>query len=169
MNDRIVIFTLVARFNAYVYDNFQTLLDDHLVGWIPPDEENLPLGLQILDRTTKFWCDISGFYKADPTNDASPFWAWYGPGGTNEYLQITTEPELCPPGVNTRLAKHPATANPNRPAYFIIILCPQVVTQTPDRPKMWATLDGQELTHTRPTAGTQDAVLYLGMHIDALR
>ena len=126
----------------------------------------MPEDLLILDSITWFWCDVTGFVKVD---DASPFWVWVGVGGDGTYLQITTEPEICPPGVNTRLAKHPATINPPRPAYLIIILCPQVLTQTPGRPKMWATLDGRELTDTRPTAGTQDGLLWLGKHIEALR
>lgn len=104
-------------------------------------------------------------------NDASPFWVWVGPGGDGVYLQITTDAVICPPGVNTRLAKHPASTSPqaSRPAYLIAILCPQILTQTPGRPKMWATLDGLELTNTRPTAGTQDSLLWIGMHIDVLR
>lgn len=171
MIDRIDIFDLVGKFDETSYPDIQTVLNtrNHILQFVNPGDVDLPEDLQLLDSTTVFWCDVTGFVEADPMNDTSPFWAWVGPGGESEYLQITTEPELCPPGVNTRLAKHPATVNPPRPAYLIIILCPQVLTQTPDRPKMWATLDGAQLTNTRQSAGIEDSLLWLGMHIDALR
>ncbi len=151
----------MTRFDTTEYPNLQAVL-----GAVDLFADNsLPADLQALDRTVLFWCDINNLVEADPMDDTSPFWV----GANGEVLQMTTEPEICPSGVNTRIAKHPATINPPQPAYLVVILCPEILTQTPGRPKMWATLDGQELTDTRPTADTQDNLLWTGMHIDALR
>ena len=172
VNYRIDVFTLITSFSNILYPDLQSVLDARQNILAEPgniDAVDLPEDLQLLDATSVFWCDVTQFVKIDPMNDASPFWVWTGVGRDGESLPITMGPAICPPGVNTRLVEHPATLTPLRPAYFIMILCPQILTQTPDRPKMWATLRGQELTNTRPDAGIQDAVLWLGMHIDALR
>lgn len=151
---------LVNRFDETEHRNLQEALDADL-DW----DESLPANLQRIDSTVRFECDPTTFSKVDSMNDASPFWV----GLDGVVLQITTDPVLCPTGLKTRIAEHPATTNPTTPAYFVVILCPEILTQTPGRPKMWATLFGEELTDTRPANDTQDHLLWLGMPIDSLR
>lgn len=151
---------LVNRFDETEYRNLQEALDADL-----DLDESLPANLQRIDSTVRFECDPTTFSKVDSMNDASPFWV----GLDGVVLQITTDPVLCPTGLKTRIAEHPATTNPTTPAYFVVILCPEILTQTPGRPKMWATLFGEELTDTRPANDTQDHLLWLGMPIDSLR
>lgn len=151
---------LLEEFDRNIYGNLQEVLDAD-VDW----DESLPANLQTIASTVRFECDPTAFFKVDSMNDASPFWV----GLDGVVLQITTDPVLCPTGVKTRIAKHPATTNPTTPAYFVVILCPEILTQTPGRPKMWATLIGEELTDTRPATDTQDNLLWLGMPIDLLR
>lgn len=85
---------------------------------------------------------------------------------TNRYYIITDEPEICPPGLKTRLAIHRG-----EPFHFIIILCPEVLTQTDGQYKMFATLSGDELTNTRPfeEGNALDMHTWVGMRIDQLR
>ena len=114
-----------------------------------------------LDTLTILNCDPTVFVKVERSYTE---FLWLDTSTNNFYI-ITSEPEICPPGLKTRLAAHRG-----EPFHFIIILCPEVLTQTPGQFKMFATLRGGELTDTRPYADPSlDMCTWDGMHIDQLR
>ena len=111
-----------------------------------------------------FVCDPSIFERVD---DYSTLWR----DTTTGYLYLgPLTSEICPPGVKVVSAEHLA-----RPMHFTVILCPEVLTQTPGQHKMFAGVDGLELSHTRNSEdanGNEDALdlfAWLDMSIDELR
>lgn len=124
-----------------------------------------PIGsgiLASLDSSALFSCDPTAFTRIHPNEPDS---LWTTPDSPDELYDVTTDNEICPPGMNLRLA-----ANTGRLPHFIVVLCPEILTQKEGRFKMFATLDGQELSHTRPDSGsTLDMLAWEGMHVDQLR
>lgn len=149
----------MTKFDTAEYEDLQDALEEDI-----DVDASLPEDLQRIDSTVHFECDPTAFVKVESSR-GSPLWV--GPDGVA--VEMTRDAALCPPGVKTRVAEHPATTNPTTPAYFVVMLCPEILTQTPGRPKMWATLVGTELEDTRPVVDIQDNLLWLGMHIDSLR
>ncbi len=114
-----------------------------------------------LDNLTILNCDPTVFVKVEHSNTE---FLWLDTSTNNLYI-IISESEICPPGLKTRLAAHRG-----EPFHFIIILCPEVLTQTPGKFKMFASIRGDELTNTRPYADPSlDMSTWVGMHIDQLR
>lgn len=115
-----------------------------------------------LDTLTVVVCDPYVYVKIDRSYTD---FLWRD-STTNGYYIITDEPEICPPGLKTRLAAHRG-----EPFHFIIILCPEVLTQTDGQYKMFATLGGDGLTNTRPqdVGNPLDMHTWVGMSIDQLR
>lgn len=164
----IVLFDLAGWFRQEVYYSIDAALNHP---WILFVDQGLPEEVQELDLTTLFICDPSNFVKVDPLS-ANP--QWYDPD-SGETFNITSEPEICPAGLKSRLAIHPTP-----PIYYVIVLCPPSVTQTPGLPKMYGTLSGRPLTNSRPDSQTNPATqlttemtmnlqFWDGMHIDQLR
>lgn len=124
-----------------------------------------PIGsgiLASLDSSALFSCDPTAFARIHPNETDS---LWTTPDSPDELYDVTTDNEICPPGMNLRLA-----SNTGRLPHFIVVLCPEILTQKEGRFKMFATLDGQELSHTRPDSGsTLDMLAWEGMHVDQLR
>lgn len=124
-----------------------------------------PIGsgiLASLDSSALFSCDPTAFTRIHPNEPDS---LWTTPDSPDELYDVTADNEICPPGMNLRLA-----ANTGRLPHFIVVLCPEILTQKEGRFKMFATLDGQELSHTRPDSGsTLDMLAWEGMHVDQLR
>lgn len=153
--------------------------------------ENAPTSLlpdrRYLDSTTLFVCDPTTFIRDvlavedlgsedGPGGTADYIHVWYDTATDEVYQDLTFDEELCPSGVPTRLAYHRGRGfrqgddEEDHPDYYIVVLCPEILTQTPGKPKMWATLDGQELSNTRPSDGTLlNELAYVGMSIDDLR
>lgn len=83
-------------------------------------------------------------------------------------------PEICPPGTKLALGEV-LYRDPANPFYYIVVLCPELLTQTPGKPKMFATTMAGELTHTRNNVNVNgepddlDYFAYDGMSIDGLR
>lgn len=67
---------------------------------------------------------------------------WYDSATDEVYQDLTFDEELCPPGVPTRLAYHKgrgfhqADDEEDHPDYYVVFLCPVILTQTPGRPKI---------------------------------
>lgn len=113
-----------------------------------------------------FSCDPRTFRKISGNN-------WWD-RDTLQLYNITTADVICDSNTKTRLALRP------EPFGFVVILCPAVLTQRDGEPKMWATLDGTELSNTRPSpeydddhnltaAESLDLLGWDGMNIDQLR
>lgn len=156
-------------FDDTEYDSVHNAMIPELITWTA--DHDLPPEVKRLDSATMFICDPTKFVKVDPTT-ANP--QWYEPE-SGELFIITTESEICPAGLKSRLALH---AGP--PKYYVIILCPPAVTQTPGQPKMYGTLDGRPLANSRPdsyilpitpltTEITMNLQVWAGMKIDQLR
>lgn len=152
-------------------EDYDTIADALNPGHTPMMDLSLPQELQNLDSATLFICDSARFMKVDTSTLNSQ---WYDPDSREVFI-ITSEPEICPAGLKTRLALHPGP-----PMYYVIILCPPVLTQTDGQPKMYGTLDGLSLANSRPdsyilpiTPITAEVSMNLqswaGMHIDQLR
>ena len=120
-----------------------------------------PSDNKALDSSTTYVCDASIFQWEDGLwRDTTTGLLYRGLSG----------PEMCPPGVKLRLGEVLS-----RPQFYIVVLCPELLTQTPGKPKMFATLKAMELTHTRNNVdvnGVQDDLdifAWDGMSIDDLR
>ena len=120
--------------------------------------------LQYMDSATVFVCDPSIFEKVD---DESTLWR----DTTTGYLYLgPPTSEICPPGVKVVSAEHLAG-----PMHYTVILCPEVLTQRYGQHKMFAGVDGLELSHTRNYQGANgneqalDLFAWLNMSIDELR
>lgn len=113
--------------------NFQLVPRDHLY----------------LDKTTTFICDVTSFDKAVVEGQgqgvSSNLWIDEAIEGV---FTITSDPEICPPGISTRYAWRYgsiAAGAPLPPHRYIVIVCPELLTQTEGKPKIFPTMDGQEL------------------------
>ena len=129
------------------------------VDWGPQD-------LQALDSSTVFVCDPSVFEKVD---DSSTLWRDTTTGYF--YTGLASSSVICPPGVKTASAEHLA-----RPMHFTIVLCPEVLTQTPAKHRMFTGVESLELPHTRDSADADgnnedpiDEFAWIDMSIDELR
>ena len=89
-----------------------------------------------------FSCDPYTFRKISGNN-------WWD-RDTLQLYNITSADVICDSNTKTRLALRP------EPFGFVVILCPAVLTQTTGQPKMFATLDGAELSNTRPSPEYED-------------
>lgn len=160
-------------FDSRVYAN----VNDAMAEGVSIEDRTLPLEDRKLDRATLYICDTSNFVKV-VTQGRNPYWYDLESGET---FIITNEAEICPQGLKSRIASH---VDP--PIYFVIILCPPALTQTPGLPKMYADLAGGGLTNTRPNTDvspghpldpntpltpemTVNLQFWVGMHIDQLR
>lgn len=169
LRDGVEMLAYAQMFDDTEYDSVHNAMIPEPITWTA--DHDLPPEVQRLDSATMFICDPTKFVKVDPTT-ANP--QWYEPE-SGELFIITTESEICPAGLKSRLALH---AGP--PKYYVIILCPPAVTQTPGQPKMYGTLDGRPLANSRPdsyilpitpltTEITMNLQVWAGMKIDQLR
>ena len=112
-----------------------------------------------IEDTLEYSCNPRRFRKVDGDQ-------WQD-RTTQEIYNIESADQICPDdgSVKLRLALHLA-----EPQHFVAILCPSILGQTDDQPKMYATLEGVELSDTRPDGDPPlDVLIYLGMSIDDLR
>lgn len=126
-------------------------------------------GSEYLDKTTAFICNVTGFVKVGPIMGMrTSIWL---DEATGEQFTITNEPELCPPGIASRLVYHHSSplGSVSPPPYEVIV-CPMLLTPTQGKPEMFATIDRQDLTNKRLNDGIDlNTVAYIGMGIDDLR
>ena len=121
-----------------------------------------------LDSTLLFTCNPDSFVKLTR--------GWWD-SETRQYYNVpgaVDDGDICGPGVKTRLADYRG-----EPRHYIMIICPPVLEQIDGEPKMFADLDGTDLSHnTRPSVLydpplTEDMTLNMlaweGTSIDQLR
>lgn len=127
---------------------------------LPADLDNFDVGdLPAVEDTLEYSCNPRRFRKVDGDE-------WQD-RTTGEIYIIQSADQICPGdgSVKLRLALHLA-----EPQHFIAILCPSILGQSDGQPKMYATLEGVELSNTRPNGDPPlDVLSYVGMSIDDLR
>ena len=149
---------MTSRFDTTIYANLADAWGDAELS-----DPTLPL-----DSTLCFTCDPDSFTRL------TGGW-WYFE--TVQYYNVpgaVDDEDICGPGIKTRLAEYRGD-----PWHFIMIICPAVLEQTDGQPKMFADLEGTDLSHnTRPTEIhdpplTEEMTLNMfgweGMTIDQLR
>lgn len=122
--------------------------------------------LPAVEDILEYSCNPRRFRKVDVDGDDVDGDEWQDTT-TGEIYIIQSADQICPGdgSVKLRLAFRLAGLE-----HFIAILCPIILAQTDGQPKMYATLEGVELSNTRPDGDPPlDVLAYVGMSIDDLR
>lgn len=104
---------------------------------------------EYLDRTRTFICDVTRVVQV-PLEDAGFRTTIRQDMEIGESVVINSAAEICPPDTCTVLTFHNVSppGSPSQPEHYVVIVCPVLLTQTEGRPKMFASMDGQEVTTT---------------------